>query len=199
MTRTDPIILVINPGSTSTKLALYAAEKELQSVTIKHSAAELAPFATINEQLPLRKKAVMDFLRKSGTALTDLAAIATRGGVIGRLESGAYLIDSALAEASYNSIAPHPANLAPIIGYQLAEETGGRINAYIYDAVCGCGNPDKLFLYSGVPELEPILWCIWAAALPPTCCRAAKLLIWWPMMRVPSLQSVQAECPAAGW
>ncbi len=156
MIKQQPLILVINPGSTSTKLAIYAGEKELHSVNKEHSAAELASFTSINEQLPLRKKAALDFLLQKGIALTDLAAIATRGGVVGKLKSGAYLIDSALADASYHSPAPHPANLAPIIGYQLAQEAANGMHAYMYDAVCGCGDPDKLFLHSGLPELKRV-------------------------------------------
>ncbi len=156
MSTANTMILVINPGSTSTKLALYAEEKELYSANIEHSTKELAPFASINEQLPLRKKTVLNFLEQCSVSLTDLAAIATRGGVVGKLENGAYQINSALAEASRNSPAPHPANLAPVIGYQLAEGAANGIYAYIYDAVCGGGNPDKLFLYSGIPELERV-------------------------------------------
>ncbi len=153
-------ILVINPGSTSTKLALYDGEKEQHSVTACHSAEELALFGTINEQLPMRKEAVRQFIKQCGISLADIAAIAARGGVIGALESGAYRIDAALADASYTTTIPHPSNLAPVIGYQLAQEAEQEaqtgISAYMYDAVCGCGTPDKLFLYSGVPELDRV-------------------------------------------
>ncbi len=156
MTTANTTILVINPGSTSTKLALYRGEKELYSANIEHSKEELAPYPSINDQLPLRKKTVLRFLQQCDISLDNIDAIATRGGVVGKLESGAYLIDAALVEASLNSPAPHPANLAPVIGHELAKDAGSTIPAYLYDAVCGCGSPERLFLYSGFPELERV-------------------------------------------
>lgn len=156
MTKKNETILVINPGSTSTKLAIYAGEQQSYSVNVEHSASELAQFSSINEQLLFRKKAVHDFLSATQTTLKDLAAIAVRGGVIGKLENGAYLVDSVLAEASATTEIPHPSNLAPVIGYQLAQAAGTGIHAYMYDAVCGCGTADQIFLFSGVPELQRV-------------------------------------------
>ncbi len=147
-------ILVINPGSTSTKAAVYDGEKEIHSGTILHSAEELAEFPEINDQLHFRKNAVLAYLNEQGLAPFDLAAVAARGGVVGQIESGAYLADRKFAEASKNSPAPHPANLSPIIAYEIAEEAGTGIHGYVYDAVCGCGTPDPIFTYTGVPEIR---------------------------------------------
>lgn len=147
-------ILVINPGSTSTKAAVYDGEKEIHSGTILHSAEELAEFPEINDQLHFRKNAVLAYLNEQGLTPSDLAAVAARGGVVGQIESGAYLADCKFAEASKNSPAPHPANLSPIIAYEIAEEAGTGIHGYVYDAVCGCGTPDPIFTYTGVPEIR---------------------------------------------
>ena len=147
-------ILVINPGSTSTKAAVYDGEKEIHSGTILHSAEELAEFPEINDQLHLRKNAVLAYLNEQGLTPSDLAAVAARGGVVGQIESGAYFADRKFAEASKNSPAPHPANLSPIIAYEIAEEAGTGIHGYVYDAVCCCGTPDPIFTYTGVPEIR---------------------------------------------
>lgn len=147
-------ILVINPGSTSTKVAVYDGKQEVHSQTIDHPAEELKKFKEIGDQLLFRKKAVLEYLHERGLAPSELSAIAARGGVVGQLESGAYLVDRAFAEASKNSPIPHPANLSPVIAYEIAEEAGNGICAYVYDAVCGCGVPDLIFTYTGVPEIE---------------------------------------------
>lgn len=148
------LILVINPGSTSTKVALFDGEKELNTYNISHSAEELKGFKEINDQLDFRKTAVMEYLREQKVALKDLSGIAARGGVVGQIESGAYLVDEKFADASKHSPIPHPANLSPVIAYELAKEAGSGINGYVYDAVCGCGVPDPIFTYTGVPEIK---------------------------------------------
>lgn len=145
-------ILVINPGSTSTKVALYNGEAPDNELELKHSAEDLKSFESINDQLAFRQSAVEDYLEKQGVRLADLSAIATRAGVVGQLEPGAYLINETFADRSLHSQAPHPANLAPVIGYALAKKAG--IRAYAYDAVCGCGVPDKMYTITGVPEIE---------------------------------------------
>lgn len=147
-------ILVINPGSTSTKVAIYDGEKELHSQSIDHTAEELKQYPEINDQMDFRKAAVLDYLRSQNLTPADLSGIAARGGVVGQLESGAYLADKAFADASRNSPIPHPANLSPVIAYEIAEEAGTGIHGYVYDAVCGCGVPDPIFTYTGVPEIH---------------------------------------------
>ncbi|MGN0659371.1 MAG: butyrate kinase [Emergencia sp.] len=147
-------ILVINPGSTSTKVAIYDGEKELNTYSIDHPAEELKKFKEPNDQLDFRKDAILEYLKSQNLSVGDLSAIAARGGVVGQIESGAYLVNEAFAEASRNSPAPHPANLSAVIAYEMIKEAGADINAYIYDAVCGCGVPEPIFTYTGVPEIK---------------------------------------------
>lgn len=148
------LILVINPGSTSTKVAVFDGEKEINTLTLNHSAEELSKYKSINDQLDFRKEAVLNYLKDINIDIKNLSAIATRGGVIGQLESGAYLVDEEFKNASLNSPAPHPANLAPVIGYEIAKMAGENVSSYVYDAVCGCGVPDKIFTITGIPEIE---------------------------------------------
>lgn len=149
-------ILVINPGSTSTKVALYEGEQEMDTLNIEHPAESLAGFSSINDQISFRQGTVRQYLKDHHIRPSDLDAIAVRGGVVGQLKSGAYLVDEAFAEASLHSPAPHPANLSPVIGYELARE--GKVHAYVYDAVCGCGVPNEVYTITGVPEItKPFL------------------------------------------
>lgn len=148
------LILVINPGSTSTKVALYDGEKQLSLLDLKHSAEDLKGFAAIKDQLEFRKAAVMKYLKDENVEPKDLAAIACRAGALGALEPGAYLVDEKFRDASFNSPQPHPADLASVIGYEIAEAAGTGIHAYAYDAVCGCGKPEKIYQITGMPEIE---------------------------------------------
>jgi butyrate kinase len=146
------MILVINPGSTSTKVAVYHDQKEIDVRTLQHSKELLESCADINDQLGFRRDAVLTYLHEMAIAVSDLSAIAARGGVIGQLNCGAYLVDKALVQASRNSSAPHASNLASIIAYEIARDAG--ISAYIYDAVCGCGVTNDVFVLTGMPGIK---------------------------------------------
>ncbi|MCI8795786.1 MAG: butyrate kinase [Dorea sp.] len=157
-------ILVVNPGSTSTKAALFHGEQKVISRELLHSMEDLKKFSDMNEQLSFRKKAVLEFLRENHIRLRELSAIACRGGVVGELESGAYLVNQEFVDASLHSPAPHPANLSPVIGYEIAKEANraakengendASIKAYVYDPVCGCGIPEPVYTITGVPEVK---------------------------------------------
>lgn len=146
------LILVINLGSTSTKVALFDGEKELSFETIDHPLQEILAVSSDAENLDLRKKAVDNYLKKNNIKVSQLTAIAARGGVIGELESGAYLIDENFVQACKKPIAAHVSNLTPIIAYELAAEEG--VKSYTYDMVCGCGRPEEIYMLSGMPELR---------------------------------------------
>ena len=127
-------ILVINPGSTSTKIAVFAETEELFSIDLVHSQQELDSCASLADQLPMRKEAILKTLTEKGFAMSDFAAIACRGGTFGKADGGAYLVDEALLEACRHPRTNHPSNLAAIIGYELGNPL--EIPAFIYDAVC---------------------------------------------------------------
>ena len=75
------IILAINPGSTSTKIAVYEDTQPVLSLAIDHSAAEIAAFATIGDQFEWRKALVLESLRKRGFDIGTLSAVIGRGAV----------------------------------------------------------------------------------------------------------------------
>ena len=73
-------LLVINPGSTSTKIAIFDNEKPVFEEVIRHSSEELAPYPTIYSQYQFRKDIILETLNKKGINLTKLSAVVGRGG-----------------------------------------------------------------------------------------------------------------------
>ena len=114
-------ILVANPGSTSTKIAVYeAAEqnadgellREVFAETLRHDAEELQSMGSITDQLGFRKKVVMDSLEENGYKLGEFAAIACRGGLVRQLPSGTYRVNDALIrDSSIGVSGQHASNL----------------------------------------------------------------------------------------
>ncbi|MCH3951625.1 MAG: butyrate kinase [Acidaminococcus sp.] len=120
-------VFVINPGSTSTKVAMFEGTKKVYSENIQHSAKELKSFKEVWDQLGYRKEKILEGLAKSGMTLDGVDAISSRGGGIGTVESGVYTISSTLLD--YARIHPsvvHPAILGAPIAHALAEKYGAK-------------------------------------------------------------------------
>jgi len=127
-------ILVINPGSTSTKIAMYDAETKIWADSMEHSLEFLAVFDTIYDQLDMRYELVVQAVEDRGMKLSDLAAVISRGGPFARVRSGAYEVnEDMLHTMRYNPIDQHASNIGMSIAYRIAQQVG--IKAYIYDAV----------------------------------------------------------------
>ena len=86
-------ILVINPGSTSTKISVYENESELFTESVFHDAPILLKFKHVNEQIDFRLNITLDILNKHNIKIEDIAAIAARGGSAYSQKSGVILID----------------------------------------------------------------------------------------------------------
>ncbi|MGI6204584.1 MAG: butyrate kinase [Anaerovoracaceae bacterium] len=126
-------ILVINPGSTSTKVAVFENEKEIWRESINHTTEELAKYPVIADQLEMRKACVVKALEDHGEDMKDFAAVAARGGCIVPVEMGAYEVNDLVCDiAMHRPGDQHPSNLASVIGKQLADSVG--IKAYFYDS-----------------------------------------------------------------
>jgi butyrate kinase len=113
-------ILTINPGSTSTKIALFQNDEEIFNINITHAAEEMAKYKEINDQMPYRKKMIEDVLKDHNISLDELSAVVGRGGGLIAVEGGVYEINDILLEHAINSEngVKHPAQLGP----QLAKE-----------------------------------------------------------------------------
>lgn len=120
-------ILAVNPGSTSTKIALFEDDTQVFSETIEHAAEELKTFREIQEQLDYRRNTVEKTMTAKGCRLSDVDVFVGRGGGLLPLVGGTYEVTPLLAEhASRGMTGQHPAQLASQICKQFAEKYGGR-------------------------------------------------------------------------
>ena len=118
-------ILCVNPGSTSTKIALYDDLDERWKVTIEHPAEQLARFDCNNDQIPMRTQAILDALAEHGVGLEDIDAFSGRGGGQCSHLGGTYLVNQLMVDEAHDEVyACHPALLACQICYALGERTG---------------------------------------------------------------------------
>lgn len=143
-------ILAINPGSTSTKIALYEDDKQLRSVSLQHTIEELAPFKNAAEQYEWRRDIVLNYLDEAGLNFKSLDAVIGRGGLVHPLESGTYEVTDTLRHDLINAKRQHASNLGGLIARDIADRAG--VKAYIADPV----TVDELMPYariSGLPQL----------------------------------------------
>lgn len=128
-------ILTINPGSTSTKIAVFDDETELFSKTLRHSAEEIKKFPTIASQFQYRKDMISSELQAAGFDLRAFNIIVGRGGLIKPIESGIYEVTEALAyDLEHPVMGEHASNLGGLIARDLVREIPG-VKAYIADPV----------------------------------------------------------------
>lgn len=145
------MVLVINPGSTSTKIALYEGNKELKELELTHKSDELGQFKSNLEQLDYRLGAVVKAMKEWEIAPTDLAATIGRGGPLKPLEGGVYKVGEALMkDLQSGKLVDHASILGGLIAYKIAKETG--IPAYIADPV-SVDEFDEISRISGYPDL----------------------------------------------
>ena len=146
-------ILAINPGSTSTKIALYDDEQPTLALTLRHSAEEIARFPRIIDQLDWRKEMVLEALAKNNFDVKSLSAVIGRGGLIKPIESGVYEVNAALKNDLVNAQREHASNLGGLIAEPIAQAAG--VKAYIADPVV-VDELDDIARLSGIPECPRI-------------------------------------------
>lgn len=123
----DLKILTINPGSTSTKVALFQGQEEIFSSNIAHEAEVLKTFAKINDQFDYRKDTILKVLQERGIDLSSVDAFSGRGGGLVALEGGTYEINEKLLEhARAGFTIKHPAMLGSQLAYYFATLYGKR-------------------------------------------------------------------------
>lgn len=145
-------ILAINPGSTSTKIAIYDNDKEVFETVIRHSNEEIECFETIIDQYDFRKKVILSTLNEKGINLTKLNAVVGRGGLIKPIAGGTYEVNQAMIEDLKKGImGQHASNLGGIIAQEIAAML--NIKAYIVDPVV-VDELSDLARVSGMPELS---------------------------------------------
>ena len=149
--------LIINPGSTSTKLALYRDTEKLVQEDVTHDSAELAKYKEIVDQVPLRMAFIQDFLARHQVRPEELSAVMGRGGLLPGLKAGGYVMNEDLKVALGGDLSsPHASNIGGILAYEIAKPLG--IPAYIYDAVTSAELP-HLARITGTPDVYRNSFC----------------------------------------
>ena len=143
--------LIINPGSTSTKIGVFDGEELLFDETLRHSTEEIAQYASIVDQKDFRKNIILNFLKEKNFDIKSLDFIVGRGGMLKPIPGGTYEVTDALLEdLRIGKQGQHASNLGGI----LAKEIGDSVNipSYIVDPVV-VDEMIPIARYSGVPEL----------------------------------------------
>ena len=129
------LILAINPGSTSTKIALFEEDKLVFEKSISHSSRDLAVSKMISEQFGFRKDLILKELREKNVSLDNIRIVVGRGGLIKPIESGIYKINPRMLEDLHAGLfGQHASNLGGLIAYEIASELPG-VDAFIVDPV----------------------------------------------------------------
>ena len=146
-------ILALNPGSTSTKVALFEDHTELWSETQRYDTDVIGRFSGVMEQEEFRLEEIRKCLAAHGATVADLDAVVGRGGLLKPIESGTYEVsDKMLEDLRACTWGAHASNLGAPLAVRLADE-GGCGKAYIVDPVV-VDEMCPLARYSGLPEIE---------------------------------------------
>ncbi|MBI9106656.1 MAG: butyrate kinase [Spirochaetales bacterium] len=146
------LLLVINPGSTSTKIALYQNESCLYSEYIEHESRSIEKYNSMIEQMPMRQGAIENWLKKKGILASTLSAVVGRGGILPPVKSGAYRVNAEMIDRLKNRpLVEHASNLGAILAYEMASEID--IPSFIYDSV-SVDELESVARISGMPLIE---------------------------------------------
>jgi butyrate kinase len=153
----DWTILAINPGSTSTKIAVYRGEILLWEEVVRHSAHQLARYARVVEQKEMRLGCVLALLDAHGLNLARLDAVVGRGGLLRPVPAGTYRVNEQML---YDVLHPvgreHASNLGVVLAHEIASrarEAGSNVSAWTVDPV-SVDEMEPLARVSGLPEIE---------------------------------------------
>lgn len=136
-------LLIINPGSTSTKIAIFEDERLVHKEDLRHSTDELARFQRVYDQYSYRKDMILQWLDSVGLAPSSLSAVVGRGGLLRPIPGGTYQVnDRMLADLKAGLQGEHASNLGAALAWEIAQAAGG-VPAFIVDPVV-------------VDELEPV-------------------------------------------
>lgn len=145
-------LLIMNPGSTSTKIGVYEDDKEILIETLRHSAEEIGQYATIVDQFEFRKNVILNVLKEKNFDIKTLSAVVGRGGLLKSIEGGTYAVNDAMLEDLRVGVqGQHASNLGGIIANEIAKEL--NIPSFIVDPVV-VDEMEEVARVSGMPEIE---------------------------------------------
>ena len=143
--------LIINPGSTSTKIGVFEDETLLFEETLRHSTEEIAQYASIFDQKDFRKNIILNFLKEKDVDINSFNMIVGRGGMLKPIPGGTYAVtDDLLEDLKIGKQGQHASNLGGILAREIGDSIGAP--SFIVDPVV----VDELIpesRYSGVPQL----------------------------------------------
>ena len=145
-------ILAINPGSTSTKIALFADDKKVSEVVLDHPASEMAKFEKTIDQLDFRYHVILDYLKEQNYDLNNLDACVGRGGYLHPIEAGTYTVNDAIVHDLTIALhGDHAANLGGLLAKKIGDPLG--IPSYIVDPTAVDELQDVARI-SGMPDIS---------------------------------------------
>jgi len=145
-------ILTINPGSTSTKIAIYDDTVLSFKKSIRHNTELINSFDRIFDQYQLREQAILDTLNEANISLNSFDAIVGRGGMLKPIEGGTYKVNQAMID--YVKKAPrgeHASNLGCVLAKELADQIG--VDSFIVDPVA-VDEMEDIARFTGMPEIK---------------------------------------------
>jgi butyrate kinase len=144
-------LLVINPGSTSTKVAVFRKSENIVQKNLSHSTDELAKYEKITDQFQYRQEMILEWLKEEKIEVESLVAVVGRGGLLKPMPGGTYKVtDAMIADLKIGVQGEHASNLGGIIAKGIADGQG--IPSFIVDPVAVDEFPD-IARISGLPEL----------------------------------------------
>ena len=145
-------ILTINPGSTSTKIAVFDNEDLVFEKTLRHSSEEIGQYEKISDQFEFRKTVIEEALTEGGVKVCDLHAVVGRGGLLKPIKGGTYVVNEAMIEdLRVGVLGEHASNLGGIIAKQIGDKV--NIPSYIVDPVV-VDEMNEVARVSGIPEID---------------------------------------------
>ncbi len=146
--------LIINPGSTSTKIGVFDDETQILDKTLRHTTEEIAQYPTIYSQKDFRKQIIMEALEEENIDPTSFNVIVGRGGLLKPIPGGTYAVtDALLKDLEHAPQGEHASNLGGILAHEIGEKLG--VPAYIVDPVV-VDELAPVARISGVPEIERV-------------------------------------------
>lgn len=143
--------LIINPGSTSTKIGVFEDETLLFEETLRHSTEEIAQYASIVDQKDFRKNIIVNLLKEKEFDINSLNMVVGRGGMLKAIPGGTYAVtDELLADLKIGKQGQHASNLGGILAREIGDSIG--VPSFIVDPVV-VDEMMPIARYSGVPEL----------------------------------------------
>ena len=149
-------LLVINPGGTSTKVAVYEDKKEVLKKNITHTGEDLKQFPHVFDEYEYRKNMIVDVLKEEGFSLDQFDCVVCRGGLMKAIPGGTYRVNDRMVEDLKNAInGEHASNLGAVIARNIGDEIG--VPSFVVDPV----SVDEMIpeaRITGISDLEKFSW-----------------------------------------